>query len=151
MCPLALPGNNWYITVKDTLMQVILKLLYKERKKIFEYSIYYICTSNIYIKFRASFSLFLKKTLKYTLGRFRQYDYGDTDKNLRIYNSTTPPDYQLEKITAPIVLFSSDGDWLSTTKVYLMIKNIFFLQKLNFSFVEINFAIIYLSPKCTLI
>ncbi|KMQ85875.1 lipase 3 [Lasius niger] len=49
-------------------------------------------------------------------GRFRQYDYGDNDKNLRIYNSTTPPDYQLEKITAPIVLFSSDNDWLATTK-----------------------------------
>ncbi|XP_025261798.1 lipase 3 isoform X2 [Camponotus floridanus] len=49
-------------------------------------------------------------------GRFRQYDYGDIDKNLRIYNSTTPPDYQLEKITAPIVLFSSDNDWLATTK-----------------------------------
>ncbi|XP_072755925.1 lipase 3 isoform X1 [Anoplolepis gracilipes] len=49
-------------------------------------------------------------------GHFRQYDYGDIDKNLRIYNSTTPPDYQLEKITAPIVLFSSDNDWLATTK-----------------------------------
>ncbi|KAG5331807.1 LIP1 Lipase, partial [Acromyrmex charruanus] len=49
-------------------------------------------------------------------GRFRQYDYGNVDKNLQIYNSTTPPDYQLEKITAPIALFSSDDDWLATTK-----------------------------------
>ncbi|XP_071560690.1 lipase 3 [Temnothorax nylanderi] len=49
-------------------------------------------------------------------GCFRQYDYGSVDKNLRIYNSTTPPDYQLERITAPIVLFSSDNDWLATTK-----------------------------------
>ncbi|XP_011880061.1 PREDICTED: gastric triacylglycerol lipase-like isoform X2 [Vollenhovia emeryi] len=49
-------------------------------------------------------------------GRFRQYDYGNVDKNLRKYNSTTPPDYQLEKITAPIALFSSDNDWLATTK-----------------------------------
>lgn len=48
-------------------------------------------------------------------GCFRQYDYG-IDKNLRIYNSTTPPNYQLEKITAPIALFSSDNDWLATTK-----------------------------------
>ncbi|KYN38026.1 Lipase 1 [Trachymyrmex septentrionalis] len=49
-------------------------------------------------------------------GRFRQYDYGNVDKNLQIYNSTTPPDYQLEKIIAPIALFSSDDDWLATTK-----------------------------------
>ncbi|XP_012528143.1 lipase 3 isoform X2 [Monomorium pharaonis] len=49
-------------------------------------------------------------------GRFRQYDYGNIDKNLQMYNSTIPPDYQLEKITAPIALFSSDNDWLATTK-----------------------------------
>ncbi|KAL0110610.1 hypothetical protein PUN28_013890 [Cardiocondyla obscurior] len=49
-------------------------------------------------------------------GRFRQFDYANVDKNFRIYNSTTPPDYQLEKITAPIALFSSDNDWLATTK-----------------------------------
>jgi lysosomal acid lipase/cholesteryl ester hydrolase len=59
----------------------------------------------------------LCNTSKYTLGYFRQYDYGDVDKNLRMYNSTIPPDYQLEKITAPIALFSSDNDWLATTKV----------------------------------
>ncbi|KAL6259030.1 hypothetical protein P5V15_008953 [Pogonomyrmex californicus] len=49
-------------------------------------------------------------------GCFRQYDYGNIKKNLQMYNSTTPPDYQLEKITAPIALFSSDTDWLATTK-----------------------------------
>ncbi|XP_011684498.1 PREDICTED: lipase 3-like [Wasmannia auropunctata] len=48
-------------------------------------------------------------------GRFRQYDYGN-EKNLRVYNSTTPPDYQLEKITTPIALFSSDNDWLANAK-----------------------------------
>ncbi|RLU16237.1 hypothetical protein DMN91_011997 [Ooceraea biroi] len=49
-------------------------------------------------------------------GTFRQYDYGSVDKNLQMYNSTVPPAYQLEKITAPIALFSSDNDWLATTK-----------------------------------
>ncbi|XP_067203426.1 lipase 3-like isoform X2 [Linepithema humile] len=48
-------------------------------------------------------------------GQFRQFNYGE-DKNLRMYNSTIPPAYQLERITTPIALFSSDNDWLATTK-----------------------------------
>ncbi|XP_020293835.1 lipase 3-like [Pseudomyrmex gracilis] len=48
-------------------------------------------------------------------GQFRQFDYGK-DKNLRMYNSTTPPHYELDKITVPIVLFSGENDWLTPTK-----------------------------------
>ncbi|KAH0950126.1 hypothetical protein HN011_009881 [Eciton burchellii] len=78
-------------------------------------------------------------------GYFRQYDYGDVDKNLRMYNSTIPPDYQLEKITAPIALFSSDNDWLATTKdVELLsakLNNIVFHHKIlsNVSFNHYDF------------
>jgi len=154
MCLLALPGNNWYIMVKDTLMQVIsLKLLYTEKgKKLLNIRyIIYVYKRHIYQTSSKFFSLSKKRTLKYILGRFRQYDYGDTDKNLRIYNSTTPPDYQLEKITAPIVLFSSDNDWLATTKVYLKIKKIFFLQKLNLICRNKLCNYLFFSPKCILI
>ncbi|XP_034948972.1 uncharacterized protein [Chelonus insularis] len=50
-------------------------------------------------------------------GHFRQFDYGaNSEKNLRLYNSFTPPEYELYKITAPIALFSSDNDWLATSK-----------------------------------
>ncbi|XP_014486508.1 PREDICTED: gastric triacylglycerol lipase-like [Dinoponera quadriceps] len=49
-------------------------------------------------------------------GHFRQYDYADNEKNLRKYNSRIPPDYQLGNITTPIALFSSNNDWLATTK-----------------------------------
>ncbi|EFN79952.1 Lipase 3 [Harpegnathos saltator] len=55
-------------------------------------------------------------------GYFRQYDYGNNERNLRKYNSTVPPDYQLEKITAPIVLFNSDNDWLATTKLNIITR-----------------------------
>ncbi|XP_053594558.1 uncharacterized protein LOC103571606 [Microplitis demolitor] len=48
-------------------------------------------------------------------GHFRAFDYGENnDKNLKLYNSLIPPDYQLEKITTPIALYSSDNDWLAT-------------------------------------
>ncbi|XP_029159665.1 gastric triacylglycerol lipase-like isoform X1 [Nylanderia fulva] len=44
-------------------------------------------------------------------GKFRQYDYGHA-KNLLIYNSMEPPDYNLSKITVPIALFYGPGDTL---------------------------------------
>ncbi|CAG5074853.1 Similar to Lip3: Lipase 3 (Drosophila melanogaster) [Cotesia congregata] len=48
-------------------------------------------------------------------GHFRAFDYGENgDKNLKLYNSLIPPDYQLEKISTPIALYSSDNDWLAT-------------------------------------
>lgn len=67
-------------------------------------------------------------------GQFRQYDYGNNEKNLMIYNSTTPPDYKLDKITAPIALFSSDNDWLATTKVHYksrVYRNYCIFQRVN--------------------
>ncbi|XP_050454052.1 lipase 1-like isoform X1 [Cataglyphis hispanica] len=42
-------------------------------------------------------------------GKFRKYDYGRA-KNLLIYNSTEPPDYDLANITTPIALFYADND-----------------------------------------
>ncbi|KAG8040144.1 hypothetical protein G9C98_000714 [Cotesia typhae] len=46
---------------------------------------------------------------------FRAFDYGENnDKNFKLYNSLIPPDYQLDKISTPIALYSSDNDWLAT-------------------------------------
>ncbi|XP_029167696.1 lipase 1-like [Nylanderia fulva] len=45
------------------------------------------------------------------LGTFREYDYG-REKNLLMYNSVEPPDYDLTKITVPIALFYGNNDYL---------------------------------------
>ncbi|GLV35380.1 uncharacterized protein CBL_01470 [Carabus blaptoides fortunei] len=46
-------------------------------------------------------------------GKFRNVDYG-TVGNLRIYNGTEPPDYDLSKVTAPVAIYCSENDWLSS-------------------------------------
>lgn len=46
-------------------------------------------------------------------GRFQYYDYG-RKKNLRIYNKTVPPEYNLTRIEVPIGLYWADNDWLSS-------------------------------------
>ncbi|XP_034098996.2 LOW QUALITY PROTEIN: lipase 1 [Drosophila albomicans] len=46
--------------------------------------------------------------------RFGQYDYG-TD-NQRIYGRATPPDYPLERITAPVGLYYAQNDYLSAVE-----------------------------------
>ncbi|PZC75638.1 hypothetical protein B5X24_HaOG200558, partial [Helicoverpa armigera] len=42
--------------------------------------------------------------------RFCRYDY-DVVENLRRYESLTPPDYDLSKVTVPVILFYSCKDW----------------------------------------
>lgn len=42
-------------------------------------------------------------------GKFRQFDWGEAG-NLERYGSSTPPEYKLENIKAPINLFFSDVD-----------------------------------------
>lgn len=48
-------------------------------------------------------------------GKFRQYDYGLINNKIK-YNSTTPPNYQLENISSKVYLFWSKNDWLSNEK-----------------------------------
>ncbi|CAK9801051.1 Gastric triacylglycerol lipase [Anthophora plagiata] len=45
---------------------------------------------------------------------FRQFDYDNSKKNDQFYNSREPPEYELNKVTAPVALFSSENDLLST-------------------------------------
>ncbi|XP_038212159.1 lipase 3-like [Zerene cesonia] len=46
-------------------------------------------------------------------GTFRQYDYGAWG-NLHKYRSVVPPSYPVNKISAPVAIFYSEGDWLSS-------------------------------------
>lgn len=46
--------------------------------------------------------------------RFASFDYGE-QMNLLKYNKSTPPDYPLQNIVAPMVIFYADNDWLSST------------------------------------
>ncbi|GAB0092451.1 Lipase [Sergentomyia squamirostris] len=48
----------------------------------------------------------------YNSGRFRQFDHGRIG-NMAEYGSFSPPDYPLDRITAPIALHFSDNDWLA--------------------------------------
>ncbi|XP_022238775.1 gastric triacylglycerol lipase-like isoform X1 [Limulus polyphemus] len=41
-----------------------------------------------------------------------KYNYGKI-KNMELYNQTDPPEYLLEKITAPVALFWAQDDWLA--------------------------------------
>ncbi|XP_044594619.1 lipase 1-like isoform X2 [Cotesia glomerata] len=43
---------------------------------------------------------------------FAKYDYGEGE-NLKIYNSSKPPDYDLSKVTSPTALIYSKADWYS--------------------------------------
>ncbi|XP_022827914.1 gastric triacylglycerol lipase-like [Spodoptera litura] len=47
--------------------------------------------------------------------RFCRYDFGK-ERNLMKYNQSRPPDYDLSKVTTPVVLFYSDKDLLSDPK-----------------------------------
>ncbi|KZC08171.1 Gastric triacylglycerol lipase, partial [Dufourea novaeangliae] len=53
---------------------------------------------------------------------FRHYDYDNEKKNCQLYNSSVPPEYDLSKVTAPVVLFSSDSDLLAVPKDVDLLK-----------------------------
>ncbi|XP_055678100.1 lipase 3-like [Lutzomyia longipalpis] len=59
----------------------------------------------------ATFDYILKKTERKKLSYFRQFDYGPAG-NLKKYGSITPPNYPLERMTAPISLHYADNDWV---------------------------------------
>lgn len=48
-------------------------------------------------------------------GRFRQFDYGRLENLIR-YKRLTPPNYDLKRVTAPVAIYHSQGDWLVTMK-----------------------------------
>ncbi|KAM3959391.1 lipase 3 [Aphomia sociella] len=60
----------------------------------------------------ASVKQFIHYGQEFLSGEFRQYDYG-YEKNMKMYGTETPPNYPVERISAPVSLFYSDADWLS--------------------------------------
>lgn len=49
-------------------------------------------------------------------GHFRPYDYGILT-NMLVYKQFTPPEYPLERITAPVILFNGLNDVLAPPNV----------------------------------
>lgn len=51
-----------------------------------------------------------------TSGRFCMFDYGEK-ANRVLYGSSTPPNYDLNKIIVPITLYYGNNDWLTAAVV----------------------------------
>ncbi|XP_029171213.1 lipase 3-like isoform X2 [Nylanderia fulva] len=60
-------------------------------------------------------------------GKFRKFDYGSA-KNLLMYNSVEPPDYDLTKITVPIALLYASNDLVAdpvdVKRLYDLLPNV---------------------------
>ena len=41
--------------------------------------------------------------------------------NMEVYGIPTPPPYNLTTVTAPVILFWADNDWLAVPKVYTIL------------------------------
>ncbi|KYN32645.1 Lipase 3 [Trachymyrmex septentrionalis] len=66
---------------------------------------------------------------------FRSYDYG-TAENYKLYKQKTPPSYDLEKITAPMILFYATNDMVAPKQnVFELDKrlpNVFLIEKVPY-------------------
>ncbi|XP_072399138.1 gastric triacylglycerol lipase-like [Diabrotica undecimpunctata] len=79
-------------------------------------------------------------------GIFAQYDYGPV-KNLQTYNQSTPPIYELNKVTACIAIFYAEKDDVITVKgaleVIEMLPNVCYSHKVkypDFNHIDFLFA-----------
>lgn len=80
-------------------------------------------------------------------GHFRHFDYGVLE-NLNKYQRFSPPDYDLDKVTAPGYLFYSTNDWISSPvdvdRLYSQLKNVLgkiLIPKDSFSHPDFVFGI----------
>lgn len=64
----------------------------------------------IYMSHSISIKQFYHFFQLFSSGKFCQYDY--QENNMKIYNSSTPPDYNLSNIKAPIYIYSGGCDAL---------------------------------------
>lgn len=55
-------------------------------------------------------------------GKFRQYDY--QSENVRVYNSSSPPDYRLDNIRVPVFLYCGGSDPLVNHKDVLNLSKV---------------------------
>lgn len=49
-------------------------------------------------------------------GKFRKYDFGRT-KNIEVYGTPDPPEYRVDRITAPVAFYWGENDWLGVKAV----------------------------------
>ncbi|XP_023246170.1 lipase 3 isoform X2 [Copidosoma floridanum] len=67
---------------------------------------------------------------------FRKFDY-DTSKNLKLYGSTQPPKYCLERVTVPVAVFYSENDFLThptdVKRLIEKIPNVVLKHKIEYS------------------
>lgn len=62
---------------------------------------------------------------------FQQYDYG-SEENLKIYNSTKPPSYNLCKITVPtFVYYGTNDNYMKSREIEKFISTMPNIQELN--------------------
>ncbi|XP_055851844.1 lipase 3 [Episyrphus balteatus] len=62
-----------------------------------------------------SFKQIMHYFQSYNSGKFRQYDYGP-EKNKIVYNQTSPPDYQLDRVTVPTFIYFSVNDYIVSVR-----------------------------------
>ena len=53
-------------------------------------------------------------------GNLKGFDYRDKKKNQEVYGQEEPPVYDVKKVTAPVVAYWGDNDWLAQSPVRLM-------------------------------
>lgn len=51
-----------------------------------------------------------------SVNKLRKFDYG-METNLKVYNNSEPPDYDLSKLEVPVAVFWSENDWLVGSEV----------------------------------
>jgi len=54
----------------------------------------------------------LHNRVAFLAGHFRPYDYGLLE-NLKVYRQFIPPEYPIEKITVPVILYNGLNDFLA--------------------------------------
>lgn len=55
-----------------------------------------------------------------TGGRFQMFDYGP-QINLKRYNSTVPPEYEVKRISVPVHLFVGTEDIIADPQVFFVL------------------------------
>ncbi|XP_023953063.1 lipase 1-like [Bicyclus anynana] len=74
--------------------------------------------------------VFLHFIQGYSTQRFQRYDYGAT-KNLEVYSSAVPPEYDVSLVSVPSTLVASEVDWFSDAEdVKVLLKKLKSVTKL---------------------
>lgn len=66
------------------------------------------------------------------VGGFKPFDYG-SKKNMKLYNSPTPPDYNLSGISTPMAFYVGQNDLAAGPSVTYYLK---IIKKFSFMFIN---------------